>query len=140
MKFRTAIIDTNVVVAGLLTHVVDSPTARILDAMLEAGFVYLLSTELVAEYRQVLWRPVIRKLHRLTSTQIDQILVKIVTNAVIREPACSSTTAPEPGDQHLWDLMACEPGTVLVTGDRKLVKTPPDGASVLSPAAFVEQM
>ena len=38
MKYAAAVIDTNVVVAGLLTKDPDSPTAKILDGMSEARF------------------------------------------------------------------------------------------------------
>jgi putative PIN family toxin of toxin-antitoxin system len=140
MKPRAAVIDTNVVVAGLLTRDPDSPTARTVDAMLTARFVFLLSTALLTEYRRVLLRPRIQELHRLKSEEVDQILTEIVANAVIREPTTSTESAPEPGDQHLWNLITSEPGTVLVTGDQKLLSRPPRGSSVLSPATFLERL
>ena len=48
MKFAAAVIDTNVVVAGLLTENTRSPTARILDGMCKGAFPFLLSTALLA--------------------------------------------------------------------------------------------
>jgi predicted nucleic acid-binding protein len=51
------IIDTNVVVAGLITAQTDSPVARILDSMLGAAFPFVLLPALLAEYRAVLARP-----------------------------------------------------------------------------------
>jgi putative PIN family toxin of toxin-antitoxin system len=140
MKPRAAVIDTTVVVAGLLTRDPDSPTARTVDAMLTARFVFLLSTALLTAYRRVLLRPRIQELHRLKSEEVDQILTEIVANAVIREPTTSTESAPEPGDQHLWNLITSEPGTVLVTGDQKLLSRPPRGSSVLSPATFLERL
>jgi hypothetical protein len=47
MKYSAAVIDTNVVVAGLLTGNTDSPTARILDAMCKSAFPFLLATALL---------------------------------------------------------------------------------------------
>lgn len=47
MKYAAAVIDTNVVVAGLLTKDSDSPTEKILDGMLLAAFPFLLSTALI---------------------------------------------------------------------------------------------
>jgi uncharacterized protein len=47
------VIDTNVVVVGLLTSHPDSPVARILDGMLAAAFAFVLSEALLAEYRVV---------------------------------------------------------------------------------------
>jgi len=76
------IIDTNVVVAGLITSNASSATARILDAMLDGKLMYVLSPALLQEYRQVLWRPKLTALHRLDDAQIDQILADITSNAL----------------------------------------------------------
>jgi putative PIN family toxin of toxin-antitoxin system len=138
MTPRVVVVDTNVLVAGLLTGRADSPTAIIVRGMLESRFVFMLSTALLAEYRQVLLRDRVAELHGLTEDQIDLVLAEIVANAVIREPEHSVDEAPEKGDQHLWDLMACEHGTVLVTGDGLLLEEPADRASVVSPAVFAE--
>ncbi len=64
------IIDTNVLVAGLLTSHADSPVARILDGMLGAAFPFALSETLLAEYRTVLVRPRLCKLHGLSESEI----------------------------------------------------------------------
>ena len=45
------VVDTNVVVAGLLAASPSSPVVLILDAMLAGTLVYLLSPPLLAEYR-----------------------------------------------------------------------------------------
>lgn len=138
MDARPAIVDTTVVVAGLLTKNPDSPTARILDGMLDGNLRFLLSVPLVAEYRVVLMRPKIAKLHGLIEEEIDQLLEEIVLNAGIREAVSSAPDAPDPNDQHLWDLLEAEPGAVLVTGDIALLGSPPPGRSVVSPRAYLE--
>ncbi len=137
MEARALIVDPNVVVAGLLTGDPDSPTARVLNGMLEARFVYLLSPALLSEYREVLLRARIRDRHGLEEDEIDSLLTDIVANAIIREPELSSDQAPASQDQHLWELLASEHGTVLITGDQELLERPPEGASVISPAGFV---
>ena len=53
MTQPAVIVDTNVIVAGLLTANAASPVARILDAMLAAAFPYVLSEALLDEYRGV---------------------------------------------------------------------------------------
>ena len=132
------IIDTNVVVAGLLTQNPDSPTRWILDGMLKGQFPFLLSPNLLAEYREVLLRPRIATLHGLDETEIDQILTELVANAVFRDPESTyPVQAPDPGDNHLWALLACEAGVALVTGDKRLFDNPPDGGVLLSPAEAI---
>lgn len=132
-----AVIDTNVVVSGLLAGDPTSPVAGILDGMLAAAFPFALSPELLAEYRAVLLRPWLRQLHGLEEEEIDRILRDLVVNAVWREPV-EAVAAPDPGDQHLWRLLNSQPGSILVTGDRLLLDNPPDFASVVSPRSFVE--
>lgn len=137
MTHRVAVIDTNVVVSGLISREGDSPAAQILDGMLAVKFRYLLSPDLLVEYRNVLLRPRIGELHKLSPEEIDRILREIVVGAIWRE-AVESVSAPEPGDDHLWRLLNAHPGSVLVTGDRLLLDNPPGFASVLSPRSFVE--
>jgi predicted nucleic acid-binding protein len=134
-----AVIDTNVVVSGLLTGDASSPVARILDGMLGATFPFALSPDLLAEYLSVLLRPKIRQLHGLGEEEIDRILRDIVIHAVWREPA-ETVAAPDLNDQHVWRLLNAQRGSVLVTGDRLLLDNPPDFASLISPRSFVERL
>ena len=68
---RLLIIDTNVLVAGILTNNTDSPTARVVDAMLDGRLMYVLSPTLLQEYRDVMLRPKLRKLHCLSKDEAD---------------------------------------------------------------------
>lgn len=137
MSAPPAVVDTTVVVAGLLTRNPDSPTARILDRMSSGDLRFLLTVPLVAEYRAVLLRPKIAGVHGMDDDEVDQLLEEIVLNAGIREAAERAPDAPDPGDQHLWDLLEAEPGAVLVTGDRALLENPPPGRSVVSPRDYL---
>lgn len=139
MKPRAAVIDTNVVVAGLLTGDRASPTARILDGMCKGAFPFLLSTALLAEYREVLLRKRIKALHGLAEREVDALLTAIATHAAVREPA-AATGAPDPKDAHLWALVRSEPDAVLVTGDRALARNPPPSSPVLEPRAFADSL
>lgn len=134
---RAFVIDTNVVVAGLLTRAV-SPTAQVLDGMLEGSFPFLLSADLLAEYREVLLRPRIQARHGLVDEEVDALLTHLAANAIVREPQAADERAPSRQDQHLWDLLATESRTVLVTGDRRLLAKPPRGAAVVAPAELLK--
>ncbi len=140
MTAPAAVIDTNVVVAGLLTSELESPTVRILDGMLEARFPFLLSVALLAEYREVLLRPRIQQRHRLSEEEIDAILTAIALHGVVRDVEEAGAPESQGSDAHLWSLFASQPGSVLVTGDQALFREAPKGASVLSPAGFVERL
>ncbi len=136
---KVCIVDTNVIVSGLIGAVSNSPPARILDAMLDGGLVYLMSDELLNEYSSVLRRSAIVRLHGLTGEELDRLLTDLVASAMWREPAVADD-APDTGDQHLWGLFASHPQGHLVTGDRLLLENPPRGASVISPRHFTNTL
>ncbi len=131
------VIDTNVLASGLITRNRLSPVVKLVDAMLSGRLVYLLSPALLDEYRTVLLRPKLGRMHGLSEQGIDILLTDIVANAIWREPAPASL-APDPGDNHLWTLLASHPGSVLITGDRLLIEHPPERASVISPRTCAE--
>jgi putative PIN family toxin of toxin-antitoxin system len=133
-----AVIDTNVVVSGLLTTEANAPTSRILDGMLERQFNFLLSNDLIAEYRAVLLRARVKKLHRLRSEEVDQILTEIAANAIVREPSASRIQPPDEGDRHLWDLLDTHRKAVLVTGDRRLLRSAHFAGRIMTPREFVD--
>ena len=133
-----AAIDTNVVVAGILRRDPDSPVCRIVDGMLRSDFPFVLSPDLIDEYRRVLLRPKIRALHKLSEKQVDVLLTEIVANAIVREPP-DAPDAPDRSDNHLWQLLHLQLRVVLITGDRRLIENPPQSAAVLSPRAFIDQ-
>lgn len=135
---RPVVVDTNVIISAHLTSRPESPTARILDAMIAARFPFLVSVELLAEYRRVLLRQHIRGRHGLGADKVDKILTEIAFNGIVVEPAPIETPSPDPGDQHLWELLAARPGAVLVTGDSRLLQSPTGGATVISPRGFVD--
>lgn len=137
MSRPAAIVDTNVVVAGLLTGNAMSPVARILDGMLAAAFPFVVSEALLAEYRAVLVHPTLRKQHGLTVAEIERLLTDIAQHAIVLAPGVGSP-APDAGDQLLWDLLAARADLLLVTGDKALQRDAAMRSRVVSPQAFVE--
>ncbi|MFO1293510.1 MAG: putative toxin-antitoxin system toxin component, PIN family [Rubrivivax sp.] len=136
MSRRAVVVDTNVVVAGLLTGNDMSPVARILNGMLAAAFPFVVSEALLAEYRAVLVRPGLRKLHGLTVAEVETLLTDIAQHAIVLAPV-ETTPAPDPGDQLLWELLAAKSDLLLVTGDKLLLRHAGMRGRVLSPSEFV---
>jgi len=130
------IVDTNVVVAGLLTANDASPVARVLDGMLAAAFPFVVSEALLAEYHRVLVRPKLRQLHGLKVAEIETLLTDLAQHAIVLAPV-AAVPAPDPGDQLLWDLLAARVDLVLVTGDKRLLEDAGMQGQVVSPRAFV---
>lgn len=131
------VVDTNVVVSAVITADAASPPAVVLGHMLNAEFNFVLSLDLLSEYRRVLLRPRIKKLHRLMESEIDILLEALATNGVIVDTTGRNEQAPEPGDNHLWRLLAARPGLNLITGDALLIENPPPKCRVLRPREFL---
>ena len=136
MTRPAVIVDTNVVVAGLLTPHEASPVARILNGMLAAAFPFVVSEALLAEYRTVFVRPNLRELHGLTIAEVEAILTDIAQHAIVREPV-AAPPAPDPGDQLLWGLLAARTNLQLVTNDKLLLQAAGMHERVMTPQAFV---
>lgn len=136
MSLPVFIIDTNVLVAGLITGNPDSPVVQIVDRMLNGHIIYTLSPALLNEYRRVLMRPKLTRLHQLDASAIEDLLEELTCNAIWRDPPAASP-APDPGDNHLWALLAAYPGSSLITGDKLLLEQPPAGSSVILPDSYI---
>ena len=136
MSGHAVVVDTNVVVAGLLTAHEASPVAHILNGMLAAAFPFVVSEPLLAEYRTVLVRPSLRKLHGLTVAEVDAILTHIALHAIVLTPV-EAPPAPDPGDQLLWELLAARADLLLITGDKLLLRDAGMQGRVVSPQAFM---
>lgn len=135
MSRPAIIVDTNVIVAGLLTAHEASPVARILDGVLAAAFPFVVSEALLAEYRTVFVRPTLRRLHRLTVAEVEAILTDLAQHAIVLAPI-AAPPAPDPGDQLLWELLTARADLVLVTGDKLLLRDAGMRGRVISPSAF----
>ena len=140
MRAGPAVIDTNVVVSGLLSSLSDSPTARILDGMIGGRFRFLLSIDLLAEYRDVLLRPRIRERHGLQNASVDVLLTEIAANGAMLEISPMGDMKARRADEHLWKLLATAPAATLVTGDLRLIARPVRGAHVISAREFVDAL
>lgn len=104
--------------------------------MLDGRLLFLLSPALLREYRQVLLRPKLVRLHGLSENEIDRLLTELTANALWREPAGNvPESAPDPGDAHLWALLDSEPDAILVTGDQRLLDNHLSGRAVITASA-----
>jgi predicted nucleic acid-binding protein len=140
------VIDTNVLVSGMVRGRETSAPRQIVEAMIGGHLRFLLSDDLIREYRRVLLRQSIVQRHGLSEAEVDGILLEIVLNATMREiktpglgdPSVSATEYSVPaGDGHVAALLRSMPGCVLVTGDRRLADAVRLWCEVATPAVFV---
>jgi len=132
-----AIVDTNVVVAGFPIAENPLPVAAILHGMLGGELTFVVSAALLDEYRDVLARPRLRKLHGLGDEALQALVARIEAIAEIVEPAATTASAPDPGDQMLWELLDARADAVLVTSDKLLLRDRAMRGRVLTPQAWL---
>jgi len=135
---KPAVIDTNIIVAGLISRSRDSPPVTITEGMMSGRFSFLLSLDLIDEYRRALNYPKVARLHALSELEIESILVSIIRQGIVRDPQPGEYAIADDKDWFLFDLLRAVDGAVLVTGDQLLHREAPSWASTLSPAHFCQ--
>jgi putative PIN family toxin of toxin-antitoxin system len=129
------VLDTNVLVSGLLKR--DSIPGRLLQAVWDGSLELVLSEPLLAELREVLDYPKIRKRLVANGTDTEQFLELLPFFTIQVDP--SGIEVPVPRDaadeMELATFVAAE-AEWLVSGDQDLLVLA-DRFPVLSPTAFV---
>ena len=113
--------------------------ATILRSVIAGAIPSLVSPALLEEFREVGEREKSLKFHRLTPEMLGTAIAAFASASRLINPAIAAIAAPDPKDQHLWDLLLADPAAVVVTGDRLLRENPPPGREVLSPREFVDR-
>ena len=140
---RLFVVDTNVVVSGVLSFGRPSPPALVLKGMVSGRVPFVISAELLAEYRTVLLRPVVAERHVWSAVDVDGLLAELTMAAYLRQPPDDDVDPhdppPEapPGDAHLVRLLAHEPHAALVSGDQTLLHALRGRREMLAPAELV---
>lgn len=130
------VIDTNVIVASLLTKHNDSATARVMDAVFSGKVIPLLNDEIIAEYREVLHR----KRLGLNPEKCDFIISLITDLGITLERISTNTSMVDEKDRVFYEiaLAGLDMGnSKLVTGN---IKHYPEVDFVVTPAQFCEIM
>ena len=131
-----AIIDTNVIVASLLTKHHDSATVRVMDAVYSGKLVPILNEEIISEYRDVLHR---RRLG-LNVEKCDFIISLISDLGITLDRIKSDIQMIDEKDRVFYEiaLAGAEIGnSKLVTGN---VKHYPEVDFVVTPSQLCEMM
>ena len=163
---RLFLVDTNVVVSGVLTFgragarssqasapssvasgstSLPSAPSLILRAMLDGRLSFVVSADLLAEYRLALLRPAIAARHRREPWSVGILLAELATAAHLRQLPDALVSDPDdrpprcaPGDEHVIRLMVHEPRAALVSWDGRLIDAVRGWREVLKPGELVE--
>ncbi len=131
---KYVVIDTNVLVAALITRNENSPTVRILRFLANGNIIPVYSEEIVKEYNDVLRR----KKFKLPENIIINLLKDIMDNGLeITELSAVNEVMPDSKDVVFYavTLSAQEKEAYLVTGNGKHFPKKP---FVVTPAELIE--
>ena len=128
-----AVIETTVLVSAFWTLNRQSPTVRIADAITKDMFTPLYSSQMIAEYREVLSR----SKFGFSEEEVHSLVNHIVTHGELVEPTESAAHFPDPDDKVFFctALAANAENSLLVTGNAKHY---PPADFVVSPTEFCD--
>lgn len=113
-----AVIDTNVLVSALLSSHEDAATVRVVDKLFTGEVTPIFSSEILAEYHDVLHRPKFR----FPGGLIDDLLLAIESFGEAIVPSPTGEILPDMKDLPFYEVVAekrTSQDAYLVTGNRK---------------------
>ena len=129
MKY--AVIDTNVLVAAMITHNEMSPTVKVVEAIGEGKITPLYNEEIVSEYKEVLSRSKFGFL----DTSVARLIRTMMDKGVKAERIFSGETFPDASDAVFYEIALSKDGSYLVTGNKRHF---PQDPIVVTPAEMLE--
>ena len=128
-----AVIDTNVLVSGLLARNGSSAVVKVFDAMMRGIITPVICDEILSEYSEVLNRPKFG----LPSSLVESILASIRQHGVRAERVQTDESFPDPKDIVFYEIAIANDDSYLVTGN---IKHFPSKPFVVTPAEMLEIM
>jgi len=131
---RLWVLDTNVVVAGLLSP--HGPSARVLNAVLDGRVTLVYDARILAEYRDVLRRPRLK----LPAPLVEAFLRGLGGQRLVTPPDLD-VRAPDPDDVVFIAAALSVPDRTIVTGN--LAHFPPEilrDVRVMTPAQAATEL
>ena len=130
-----AVIDTNVLVAALMSKHPDSATRRTLMAVADGKAVVLIAPEILAEYRDVLHRDYLK----ISEDEADRVIELFVRLGKPMSPVHADDVMPDEDDRVFYEvaLAGAADNARLVTGNLKHYPVSP---IVVTPAEFCSML
>ena len=132
MKNHFVVIDTNVLVSGLLGRNPSSPTVGILNHLLTSKEVItpLYCEEIFQEYEKVLHR----EKFGFDQDEVEEVLNRIKDIGISSQRILSKTYFPDPNDVVFYEVALSKEDSFLVTGN---IKHFPEVDFVVTPAEMM---
>jgi len=122
------VLDTNVVVSALMSPL--GNPAKILTLFSDGEIQFYYSSDIMAEYKDVLPRPELK----ITPEKIKRFFELLQQAGILIVPSVSTMTLPDESDRVFYDT-AKESGATLITGNTKHY---PEENFIMTPSQFLE--
>lgn len=131
-----AVLDTNVIVSSLISP--HSPSTALVELIARRQFELLISSEVLAEYEEVLRRPRTQRHHKKTDEEISRFLRRLSKYAEVVAPAPAIGAAlTDPDDIAFLECALGGKANVIVSGDNHLLALGAfSGILIVTPASF----
>ena len=126
-----AVVDTNVIVSGMITSHSDSPTAKVLDCLGEKHITPLYCEEILQEYENVLSR----KKFKLPKERVEKFLKMMKSDGIASNRVPSHEVFTDPKDVVFYEVALSKEDSFLVTGN---IKHFPKVDMVVTPTEMME--
>lgn len=128
-----AVIDTNVLVAAMLSSKVDSATVLVINKIISDEVVVLYSQEIIKEYNDVLFR---HKL-KIDPQLAGRLIEKIIDSGKVIDPHKTNEILPDMKDLPFYEVVMekKDDGAYLVTGNMKHFPSKP---FIVTPREFLD--
>lgn len=126
-----AVVDTNVIVSGMITSNSASPTTQILDCIGEKSITPLYCDDILQEYESVLGR----EKFNLPKDKIEKFLRMMKSDGITSNRVPSNEVFADPKDVVFYEVALSKEDSFLVTGN---IKHFPKVDLVVTPAEMME--
>ena len=134
------VLDTNVVVSGVIKE--EGPPGQILSRLFQARqYISVTSLEILAEIREVLQRPKIRRYHGWTDEEIDAFVTFLYAESDETERTLTVNVARDPQDNKFLACASEGNADYLVSGDDDLLQIEVfERTQIVRPRVFLETL
>jgi putative PIN family toxin of toxin-antitoxin system len=131
-------LDTNVVVSSVLSP--KGPPGRIVDLWRTEKIDLIVSEPILEEYARALSYEKVRKVHRKTDEEIEQLILDFREFARVEpDPASVDVELSDPADRKLLDVAIAGPADLIISGDPHLLSLREfRGIPIVSPRVFLD--
>ena len=131
----TIVLDTNVVISGVLKPYSDS--GAVLRLAAEGIIQVAYDLRILAEYRDVLTRPKFN----FSQAIVDAFLAQIEEEGILVSPRLSKFHLPDPDDEPFLEVALTINAMAIITGNKRhFPKKEYEGVKILSPAEFLKDL